>query len=80
MTETKRKALQFADTAKFITDELGLKGCVVVAMFEDGRVGISPDGLTGQQVQDALAAGIYINQRDITTNLQRDVAARAVKQ
>ena len=80
MTDKVNKSLSFGDTPKFITDELGLKGCVVCAMFEDGRIGIANDGLTGQQVQDLLAGGIYINQRNITEATKAAKVSKAVKQ
>lgn len=60
-----QKRLGFGDTAKFVTDEIGLKGTIVLGVFEDGRIGITTDGLTGMDVQSVLATGIYINQADI---------------
>ena len=63
MAET--KPLAFGDAAKFLTDTLGVKGTVVLVAFENGNVGITSDALTGQDVQNILAGGIYLNQAEI---------------
>lgn len=60
-----KKPLAFGDTAKFITDTLGVKGTVVLVAFENGNVGITSDALNGQEVQNILAGGIYLNQAEI---------------
>ena len=65
MADKKPVPLAFGDTAKFLTDELGVSGTIVIALFEDGRFGITTDGLNGNDVQNALATGIYMNMAEI---------------
>lgn len=57
--------LAFGDSAKFLTDKLELRGTIVLGVFEDGRIGITTDGVNGREAQDALATGIYINMADV---------------
>ena len=75
MTEKTSKALAFGDTAKFVTDSIGLKGCIVIGVFEDGRYGITTDGINGLEAQDMLAAGIYLNRAHIVAQEEKRHAA-----
>lgn len=61
MADLEKRTLAFDDTAKFITNEIGAKGTVVLIIFEDGRVGITTDGLNHIEVQSVMATGIYLN-------------------
>jgi len=61
----KTNALAFGDSAKFITDSVGVRGTVVLAIFEDGKIGITTDGVNSVDAQNMLATGIYMNMAEV---------------